>query len=450
MDDQRLVNLAVQKGLVSRDQVARAELERRVLEDRGLQASVLDVLLESGQLNEADAWKIRKSLSNNSLKALEVDGYVIQGRIGAGGMGDVFRGVNDTGQVAAIKLLSPRFNTNEEYLRRFEREARAAMRLDHPHIAKSLAAGTVNGVRYMLMELVEGLSLKARIDQEGPLSEAEALTLMTQMASALSYSWDHGVLHRDVKPANIILGTPRPGVDEPFCAKLIDFGLAKVWQNGGAVEESRGGLTGAGLALGTPHYMSPEQASGQQDLDQRCDIYGLGASLYHALLGHTMFSGKNSEVIMFKQVSEQIDLNELRAMRVRGELVDLLREMLVKNRHRRIGSWPLVLAAASRLRELKPPPARTRSGPGDSEKSGQDTDPAHEVATLEGVVPFDPGLSGSRPSPVSASTRSTDPRTRPHAHHDRADSPLPFTYLVIALIAGFVIIAFGLWQLSHT
>ena len=427
MDDQRLVNIAVQKGLITREQVIKAEAERRVLEDRGLDASVLDLLLEKGQLNESDAWKIRKSVSSNALKALEVDNYVIQGRIGAGGMGDVFKGVNAEGQTVAVKLLSARFNSNEEYLRRFDREARAAMRLSHPHIAKTISSGTVNGIRYMLMELVDGPSLKVRIEEQGPLNEAEALVLMTQMAEALGYAWDHGVLHRDVKPANIIVGPPRPGVDEPFCAKLIDFGLAKVWGTGDAKEESRGGLTGAGLALGTPHYMSPEQASGQEDLDQRCDIYGLGASLYHALMGHTMYSGKNSEVIMFKQVSEQLDLNELRQMRIRSEIVELLRQMLVKNRHRRIGSWPLVTSATTRLRETKAPAVR----PG-MRAAGEEF--VTERANLDGVTVF----TGH---PVTAQ------RT---ASASRIPKVFPLSYLVTALVIGFVIIALGLWQMSRS
>ena len=357
MDDQRLVQLALEQGHVTPAQVADAQREQRALADRGLDNSIWYLLQDLGHLSEKAANDLRKKTSSSSLRALEVDGYQLQGRLGAGGMGDVFRGRNASGDEVAVKLLSPKFQTNEEYQRRFDREARTSMRLHHPHIARSLGAGVVQGTRYLIMELVEGPSLKARIQDQGPINEREALCLLEQMAGALGHSWTEGVLHRDVKPANIIIGAARPGIDEPFCAKLIDFGLAKAWQDAehrdeGSGEESRGGLTGAGLALGTPHYMSPEQASGQADLDQRCDIYGLGASLYHALMGHTMYSGKSSAVIMYKQVTEQIDLSELRKKGARKQLVELLDKMLAKDRGKRIASWPDVLAATARVKAL--------------------------------------------------------------------------------------------------
>ena len=353
MDDQRLVQLALEQGHVTPDQVADAQREQRVLADRGLENSIWYLLQDLGHLSEKAANDLRKKTSSSSLRALEVDGYQLQGRLGAGGMGDVFRGRNAAGEEVAVKLLSPKFQANEEYQRRFDREARTSMRLHHPHIARSLGAGVVHGTRYLIMEVVEGPSLKGRIQDQGPINEREALFLLEQMAGALGHSYAEGVLHRDVKPANIIIGPARPGIDEPFCAKLIDFGLAKAWQDAEhSGEESRGGLTGAGLALGTPHYMSPEQASGQADLDQRCDIYGLGASLYHALMGHTMYSGKSSAIIMYKQVTEQIDLSELRKKGARKQLVELLEKMLAKDRGKRLSSWPDVLAATARVKAL--------------------------------------------------------------------------------------------------
>ncbi len=339
MDD-HLVQVALNQGLVTAEQIAAAKVTQQSLADRGVTQSIWFLLQDLGHLREEDANRLRKQSSSTNLRALEVDGYIIQGRVGSGGMGDVFRGRNAQGHEVAIKLLGSKFANNPEYQTRFDREAKATLRLQHPHIVRSHGNGAVAGNRYLLMELVEGSSLKSRLHDHGPISEMEAMHLGMQMADALGYAWEHSVLHRDVKPANIILGPPRPGVDEPFCAKLCDFGLAKVWQEGTHDEETtHGGLTGAGLALGTPHYMSPEQASGQQDLDQRCDIYGLGASLYHALLGKTMYSGKSSAVIMYKQVTEQIDLGELRKRGVRDGMVKLIEEMLVKDRTRRVQTW---------------------------------------------------------------------------------------------------------------
>ncbi len=379
-------------------------------------------------------------------------------------MGDVFRGRNAAGAEVAVKLLSAKFQNNEEYLRRFDREARTSMRLHHPHIARSLGAGVVHGTRYLLMEIVEGPSLKGHIQDLGPINEREALCLLEQMAGALGHSWDEGVLHRDVKPANIIIAPARPGIDEPFCAKLIDFGLAKAWQDAEhSGEESRGGLTGAGLALGTPHYMSPEQASGQADLDQRCDIYGLGASLYHALMGHTMYSGKSSAVIMYKQVTEQIDLSELRKKGARKQLVELLDKMLAKDRTKRIATWPEVLAATARVKALlhaglgTAPVAITSKGTGAIRKG---TDPVRPgTGSIRKDAPHLPvganplrmsaeiagallaqQLAQATPSPANADGSSAHwPRPEPRPRH------LPYLWAMVAV--GGVTLGICAWQL---
>lgn len=352
MDDHRLVRMALDQGLISRAQLEQAQREQKALADRGVEHDLWFLIQDLGFVSDEQARRLRKGMSSSSWKALEVEGYTIQGRLGSGGMGDVFRARNPQGGEVAVKLLSSRYATNQEYVERFTREAQATLRLHHPHIVASTGAGEVQGCRYLMMELVEGPSLKARIADRGPIDEREALTVLAQVGDALRYAWAEGVLHRDVKPANIILGPPRPGHDEPFCAKICDFGLAKVWQHGGApAADGHGMLTGPGLALGTPHYMSPEQASGESDLDQRSDIYGLGASLYHALLGKTMYSGKSSAVIMYKQVTERLDLEELRRLGHGRRITTLLERMLAKDRAQRTPSWEVVLAEGRQLAE---------------------------------------------------------------------------------------------------
>lgn len=349
MHDERLVQLALSRGFVTPEQVERARAEQRALADRGIEHSLFFLLQDLGFLREEDARELRRSTSSAVQRALEVEGFVIQGRIGSGGMGDVFRAAHPDGRQAAVKLLSGRLAKSPEYVRRFLREARAMSRLDHPHIVRVLSAGECHGTRYILMEYVEGPSLKSRIVEQGPLDERSAVAILVQIADGLRHAWQHGVLHRDVKPANILLAPPRPGRDEPFCAKLCDFGLARLNATAADPDLSRGGLTGTGLALGTPHYMSPEQATGEADLDQRSDIYGLGATLYHALLGHTLYHGKSSAVIMYKQVTEPVDLEALRNAGCSPALVDLLGDMLRKRREERIADWDLVLERARAL-----------------------------------------------------------------------------------------------------
>jgi serine/threonine protein kinase len=350
MEDQRMVQLALDNRMLTKEQVDRAKKEQQALADRGVERSLYFLLLDLGYMTDVQARVLRKYVSSVNVRALEVDGYVLQGRIGSGGMGDVFRAVNAAGQEAAVKLLSSKLAKNEENARRFQREARASMRLQHPHITQSLAAGEIEGQRYLVMELIKGPSLKQRMTERGKLPEDHAIILLWQMANALRYAWNHGVLHRDVKPANLMLAPPRPGVAEPFCAKICDFGLAKVMIHDGPVdEESKGMLTGAGMALGTPHYMPPEQASGQIDLDQRADIYSLAASVYHALLGQTMHHGKSSTIIMYKQVTESADLDALRNLGISDGMVKLMGRMLEKSRKRRLNTWDEVLDGVKTL-----------------------------------------------------------------------------------------------------
>jgi serine/threonine protein kinase len=350
MEEHRMVQLALDNRILTMDQVDKAKKEQQLLADRGIERSLWFLLLDMGFVTDIQARDLRKYVSSASIRALEVEGFVLQGRIGSGGMGDVFRAVHNNGKEAAVKLLSSKLAKNPENARRFQREARASMRLKHPHITQSIAAGEVEGQRYLVMELVKGPSLKQRMSERGKLPEDQGIILLWQIAMALKYAWEHGVLHRDVKPANLMLAPPRPQVAEPFCAKICDFGLAKVIVQGGVPEEeSKGMLTGAGMALGTPHYMPPEQASGETNLDQRADIYSLAASVYHALLGQTMHNGKSSTIIMYKQVTEAADLEPLRAVGVGEAFIKIMSKMLEKNRKKRYNTWDEVIAGIKQL-----------------------------------------------------------------------------------------------------
>ena len=351
MEDLQLVQLAIERRYLTTDQIDRARHEQQSLSDRGVQRSLWFLVQDLGFVTDQQTMELRRYISSTRVRALEIEGFTLQGRIGQGGMGEVFRARDAAGREVAVKLLSAKYSTSEEYAHRFQREARATLRLQHPNITRSLSAGAIEAQRYLMMELVAGRSLKERIQAEGPLSESEGMTLLVQMAYALRYAWRRGVLHRDVKPANIILATARDGIAEPFCAKLCDFGLAKTWQLNGEETSTftKGDLTHSGVALGTPHYMSPEQASGEHDLDQRSDIYGLGATLYHALLGQTLYSGKSSAAIMYKQVTEALDLSPIVARGLSAPFIKLLGGMLAKDRGTRLRDWDAVLGEAQRL-----------------------------------------------------------------------------------------------------
>ncbi|HEX3134279.1 MAG TPA: serine/threonine-protein kinase [Planctomycetota bacterium] len=433
MEDQRMVQLALDNRMLTMEQVERAKKEQQALADRGVERSLWFLLLDLGFVNDTQARDLRKYVSSTSIRALEVEGYTLQGRIGSGGMGDVFRAVNAAGQEAAVKLLSSKLAKNQENARRFQREARASLRLKHPHITQSLAAGEVEGQRYLVMELIKGPSLKQRMNERGKLPEDQAAILLWQIASALRYAWNHGVLHRDVKPANLMLAPPRHGIAEPFCAKICDFGLAKVMvQDGPVDEESKGMLTGAGMALGTPHYMPPEQASGEIDLDQRADIYSLAASVYHALLGQTMHHGKSSTIIMYKQVTESADLDPLRAIGTSDGMVKLMGRMLEKSRKRRFNTWDEVITG---VKTLVPALVETQE---------------QALSAVEGSA-----AHVAQPAPVPAPAGTTTRRNesseniliRPTVRMPKPKSRAP---IMLALAVGaLAAVAAGAWSVVH-
>jgi serine/threonine-protein kinase len=205
-----------------------------------------------------------------------IEGYTIDGVLGHGATGTVVSGVQiAVDRPVAIKFLHPELCSDKRAIIRLQREARAAARLAHPGIISAVDMGVSEGRWWYAMELVEGISLAERIEERGTLTEREAIRLFAPIVDALEHAHGMGVIHRDVKPANIL-------IDGRGRARLVDLGLA--WA------ETDPRVTSGGT-LGTPHYISPEQARNPSDVDGRSDIWSLGATLFHALTGRPPFVG---------------------------------------------------------------------------------------------------------------------------------------------------------------
>jgi len=218
----------------------------------------------------------------------KLGGYVIEARIASGGMGTVYRARKKIlEKTVALKVLHPEFAPRKDYLARFMREARVASDLDHPGIVKVLDAGEDGGLYYISMEFVEGIDLKTFVSENGPLSPRTALRMARQVAEALAYAHGRGLVHRDVKPANLLMA--RNGR-----VKLADFGLARL------VKEDHE-VTVSGQVVGTPAFMSPEQCR-DRAVDGRSDLYSLGASLYYLLSGKLPFPGKRQAQVLHEIV----------------------------------------------------------------------------------------------------------------------------------------------------
>jgi len=237
------------------------------------------------------------------LRAALAGQYAIERELGRGGMATVYLAHDKKhGRRVAIKVLAPDLAAAVGR-ERFLREIETAARLTHPHILPLHDSGEADGLLYYVMPYVEGESLRDRLSREHQLAIADAISLTCEVASALSYAHSHDVVHRDVKPENILLSGGE--------AIVADFGIA------GALDAAGGGkLTRTGVVLGTPAYMSPEQAAGDQTLDARSDVYGLACVLYEMLTGEPPFTGATSQAIMAKRFSDPVPS----ARRLRGTI----------------------------------------------------------------------------------------------------------------------------------
>jgi eukaryotic-like serine/threonine-protein kinase len=272
-----------------------------------------------------------------------VAGYIIDGELGHGGMGVVYSAMHPViGKRVAIKVLRPEVSTSQVTVERFIQEARAVNQIGHPNIVDIFAFGThTDGRAYHVMDLLVGEPLRKRV-KRGPLHASEAASVIDEIASALMAAHDHGFIHRDLKPDNIFLVTHDGRWPE---VKLLDFGLAKLMPEGGVATFQ----TKAGVMLGTPEYMSPEQARGDP-IDYRADIYALGILTFEILTGRRPFSTKGGAFAMLQmQIEEDPPRIAELVPGLPDELYQLVDAMLAKDREAR----PRLAAVRTVIKRLR-------------------------------------------------------------------------------------------------
>ncbi len=272
-----------------------------------------------------------------------VPGYRIESVLGRGATGTVYRARQlSVDREVALKVLHPDLAGAGQAVRRMQREARTTARLSHPNIISAIDMGEVDGLWWYAMELVDGVSLAKRL-KDGPLSEREALRIFIPLVEALQHAFERGVVHRDVKPANILL-------ERGGRALLVDLGLAF------AGDDPM--LTKAGGTLGTPHYISPEQARDPSSADVQSDLWSLGATMYHAVCGRPPFSGDSVAEILSEVLYSKVPDPAQVAPHASSGFALVLRKCLTRDRAHRYAAPAELLADLERVRERRAPLVR--------------------------------------------------------------------------------------------
>jgi len=283
---------AVATGQLSVEQLEECLGLQELRKRQGAEVKIGEILFERGYLSQVQVHLVLNV--QKGLKArMEIGGFEIVDKLGRGGMSSVYKARDlTTGRLVALKIMPPKAAENASMLERFRREARAAMMLDHPNIVKGISAGEDQGFYYLVMDYVRGRSLMRLIRSHGPLEERRAIYIARQVADALDHASRAGILHRDIKPDNIL-------VHSDDFAKVTDFGLSRFCTSDDTM------LTLPGTAVGTPYYMSPEQARGETDLDVRTDLYSLGATTYEMLTGDPPHTGPSVALILAQHLTQE-------------------------------------------------------------------------------------------------------------------------------------------------
>jgi serine/threonine protein kinase len=274
--------------------------------------------------------------------SLRIGNYDVMDKLGAGGMGTVLKARHRRmKRVVALKLLLPRFCENESFVKRFQREVETIAKLGHPNIVMAYDADECDSGHFLVMEFVDGRDLSSIVEKFGPMKSAEAVDCILQAARGLAYAHSLNVIHRDIKPANLLR-------DKTGVVKVTDLGLARLASN--ADTPVKTGITQAGFVLGTPDYMPPEQAVDSTDLDQRADIYSLGATLFQLVSGKVMYPGASVMAVLMKHREAEIPTlpNSPPALDA------VFRTMVAKKPEDRYQSMNEVIAALEPLAGAKP------------------------------------------------------------------------------------------------
>jgi serine/threonine-protein kinase len=373
--DTEVSKVVVDMGLVTKAEVDFCrELQKQSSDPN--QRSLTDLLVDNSFITPNQAKRIRSNVEER--RNSQLPGYHILGTLGKGAMATVYKARQlSLDRIVAVKVLPPKMRDNPEFVERFYKEGKAAARLSHNNIVQAIdVASTADGIHYFVMEYIEGHTLydimqPPPVGQGRHFSEAEALDICIQMADALAHAHQRGLIHRDVKPKNIIL--TRDGV-----AKLTDLGLAR------ATEDTRAAESEAGKAYGTPYYISPEQIRGEVDIDFRADIYSLGATMYHLVTGRPPFEGETPAAVMHQHLRQALTPPDHINTALSSGIGEIIEVAMAKNRDDRYNSTLDMLEDLKAVRAGQPPVHAHRAFDLDSLAKIEETGKTVDLADYSG------------------------------------------------------------------
>jgi serine/threonine protein kinase len=334
--------LVVDQGLATSDEVQHCLEKAKALREENNQASLVQLLVDNEYVTKRQIARLRQ-LIEAERSGQKIPGYKILGKLGAGAMATVFKAKQlSLDREVAIKVLPRKFTQNPQFIERFYAEGRAAAQLNHPNIVQAYDVGKAGEYHYFVMEYVDGRTVFDDITKHKRYSEAEAIDIVIQTAEALQHAHERGLIHRDVKPKNIMMN--REGV-----AKLADMGLAR------AISDKEAAEAEAGKAFGTPYYISPEQIRGEINIGPPADIYSLGATLYHMVTGNVPFDGKNPSAVMHKHLKAELVAPDHVNPKLSAGISEVIEMMMAKDPKRRYQSCKDLLGDLRAIRKGETP-----------------------------------------------------------------------------------------------
>lgn len=314
--------MAVEWKLCSENEHKKCLVELKDKQSNDDPSTMKQLMLDKGVITRRQAKRLMEDIASQKDNS-QIPGYKILGKLGSGAMAVVYKAKQlSLDRTVAVKVLPNKFAEKSNYVERFYKEGQLAAKLNHNNIVQAIDVGESKGMYYFVMEYVEGKTIFDDLSKGLVYDEKVAIEIMIQLAGALEHAHAQGLIHRDIKPKNIMMTTS--GV-----VKLADLGLAR------AASDVESAKAEKGKAFGTPFYIAPEQIRGKIDIDGRADIYGLGATFYHMVTGTVPFKGSNPAEVMKKHLTDQLVPPDHINTSLSGGVSEVIETMMAKNKSER-------------------------------------------------------------------------------------------------------------------